>query len=341
MILRDATTREPNPRQPIRQRLTGWGRRTMSHDALIIGAGPAGLTAALYLARYRRKVLVVHDGSSRALRIPLTLNVPGFPDGVAGTDLIARMTRHAETYGARIETGEVVALRRTADGFEAEGADGRRWAARTVLLATGVVLNEPDLPWGEHEQAIRDHVLRYCPICDGFEATGKKLGVLGCDSNGAAEALFLRTWSADVTLMTLNYPELTEDERDQLKAAGVRIKAGALDRLEPGPEAMTVHLKSGETVEVDILYPALGCNARSELGLALGLKPGEAGALDAEAPFGGDVEGVYAAGDVVEGLDQISVAMGHGAVAATRMHNALREKDGQSLDQARPVGAAD
>lgn len=306
----------------------------MSYDALIVGAGPAGLTAALYLARYRRKVLVVHDGRSRALRIPLTLNVPGFPGGVAGPDLIGRMTRHAETYGAQIETGEIVALRRTAAGFEAEGADGRRWMGRTVLLATGVVLNEPDLPWGEHEQAIRDHVLRYCPVCDGFEATGRRLGVLGCDSNGAAEALFLRTYSDDITLMTLNYPELTPDERAQLKAAGVRIEPGALERLEPGADAMTVHLQSGETVEVDILYPALGCNARSELGLALGVKAGAAGTLDAGSPFGGEAQGVFAAGDVVEGLDQISVAMGHGAVAATRMHNALRERDGQVLDVA-------
>lgn len=306
----------------------------MSHDALIVGAGPAGLTSALYLARYRRKVLVVHDGRSRALRIPLTLNVPGFPDGVAGPDLIERMTRHAETYGAEIAQGEIVSIRRTDDGFEAKAADGRLWAARAVLLATGVALNEPDLPWVEHEQAIRDHVLRYCPVCDGFEATGKRLGVLGCDSNGAAEALFLRTYSSDVVLMTLNYPELSRDERDQLKAAGVKIKPGALDRLEPGHEAMTVHLNGGETVEVDILYPALGCSPRSELGLALGLAAGEAGTLGPLSPFGGEVEGVFAAGDVVEGLDQISVAMGHGAVAATRLHNALRDRDGQVLDPA-------
>lgn len=306
----------------------------MSHDALIIGAGPAGLTAALYLARYRRDVLVVHDGCSRALRIPMTLNAPGFPDGIQGPELIERMTRHAEEFGARIETGEVVAIRRTDEGFEAEGADGRRWAARAVLLATGVRLNEPDLPWGEHEQAVRDHVLRYCPVCDGFEATGKRLGVLGCDSNGAAEALFLKTYAEDVVLMTRDHPELTPDEAAQLRDAGVRIRPGPLHHLEPGPETMTVHLEGGETVEVDILYPALGCRPRAELGLALGLSAGEAGTLSPLSPFGGEVEGVFAAGDVVEGLDQISVAMGHGAVAATRLHNALRRADDQVLKPA-------
>lgn len=82
-------------------------------EVIVIGAGPAGLTAALYLARYRRDVLVVHDGRSRALRIPETHNAPGFPEGIAGPELIARMTPHAAGFGARIEEAEITRMERT------------------------------------------------------------------------------------------------------------------------------------------------------------------------------------------------------------------------------------
>lgn len=87
------------------------------YDAVVIGAGPAGLTAAVYLARYRRTVLVLHDGKSRALRIPKTHNAPGFPEGIRGEDLIERMTVHAEQFNAEIAQAEVADIEHTSDGF--------------------------------------------------------------------------------------------------------------------------------------------------------------------------------------------------------------------------------
>lgn len=124
-------------------------------DVVVIGAGPAGLTSALYLARYRRKVLVLHDGRSRALRIPLTHNAPGFPEGVRGPDLIARMTRHAVQYGAAIQKAEVAAVKALAGGFSLNLTDGPTLVSRAVILATGVDLNQVDLPERVHEAAIR------------------------------------------------------------------------------------------------------------------------------------------------------------------------------------------
>jgi thioredoxin reductase (NADPH) len=106
------------------------------HDAVVIGAGPAGLTAGLYLGRYRRDVLIVHDGNSRTLRIPLTHNAPGFPDGIAGPDLIDRMTRHATDYGAEVEEDEITGIERLADGFRLTAADGRAWEIRAAMVAT-------------------------------------------------------------------------------------------------------------------------------------------------------------------------------------------------------------
>src|SRR6478752_6598288 len=135
-------------------------------DAIIIGAGPAGLTAALYMGRFRRRVLVVDGGDSRAAWIPTTHNHPGFPDGVAGTALLALQRDHALRYGALIQPGTVDGLSILDDGFEL-ALDGQTLRAATVLLACGVEDNAPDLPLVD--TSVRRTLLRICPICDGFE----------------------------------------------------------------------------------------------------------------------------------------------------------------------------
>lgn len=300
-------------------------------DVVVIGAGPAGLTAALYLGRYHRKVVVLHDGTSRALRCPETHNAPGFPDGITGKDLVARMTRHAETYGAEIIQAEVTRVEREGKGFVVRAGD-QTWRARAVILATGVSINQIEMPQDQHEQAIADGVLRYCPVCDGYEGTDRALGVIGCDSSGAAEALFLRQFSDRIILMPLSHSELTADEQRQLDTAGVVVTQGALDRLEPNDRTMVVHLENGGRVEVDVLYPALGMTPRSDIVRGLGVEINAAGCLGETTIFGSRVPGFYAAGDVVEGLDQISVASGHGAIAATKAHNWLRDQDNETLD---------
>ena len=301
------------------------------HDVIIIGAGPAGLASALYLARYRRDILVLHDGKSRALRIPLTHNAPGFPEGVRGPELIARMTRHAVQYGAAIEEARVVTIKSVSDGFRLGLEDGSTRSGRAVIFATGIELNQVDLPDAVHEAAIRAGVLRYCPVCDGYEHQGKRIGVIGCDSNGAAEALFLRQYSDDITLMPLNHPELSPAQMQELSASGVSVETGALLALEPGEDRISVRLEGRALLEFDVIYPALGCRPRSALPEQLGIALTESGCVGAACVADSGTPGAFAAGDIVEGLDQISVAMGHGAVAATKVHNWLREQDQESL----------
>lgn len=301
-------------------------------DVIVIGAGPAGLTAALYLARYSREVLVLHDGKSRALRIPKTHNVPGFPEGIEGPELIARMTRHAAAFGARIENTEVTGIEQTARGFHLASAGGKRWSSRAVVLSSGIFLNQVDLPHESHERAIRAGVLRYCPVCDGYEHRDARIGVIGCDSNGAAEALFLRQYSTDITLMPLSCSELSLEQTRELAGAGIRVETGALIGLEPHEERMDVHLESRSApLSFDVVYPALGCRPRAELAAQLGIALEEDGCVPARVLNDSGVAGFFAAGDVVQGLDQISVAMGHGAIAATKAHNWLRDQDQHSL----------
>ncbi len=301
-------------------------------DVIVVGAGPAGLTAALYLARYRRDVLVIHDGNSRALRIPKTHNAPGFPEGIAGPELVDRMTRHATEFGARIEKAEVTSIERTADGFRLSSDGGKTWASRAVLLASGIFLNQVDLPHDLHEEAITAGVLRYCPVCDGYEHSDRKIGVIGCDADGAAEALFLRQYSADITLMPLSHPELSKNQAREMADAGIVVKTGALLALEPHEDTMGVRLEGQEApLSFDVVYPALGCRPRAELAVQLGVDLEDEGCVPAEAVRDSGVPGFFAAGDVLAGLDQISVGMGHGAMAATNAHNWLREQDQHTL----------
>src|SRR5690606_41081503 len=131
-------------------------------------------------------------------------------------------------YGADIQEAEVSAITAVAGGFNLHLADGSALVGRAVILATGVDLDQVALPEAVHEAAIRAGVLRYCPVCDGYEHIGKRIGVIGCDSNGAAEALFLRQYSDDVTLMPLSHPELSPAQVQELAASGVGVETGPL-----------------------------------------------------------------------------------------------------------------
>lgn len=304
-------------------------------DAIVVGAGPAGLSAALYLARFRRRVLVLHDGKSRALRIPKTHNAPGFPQGVAGTELVARMLAHAQRFGAEVRQAEIAKARKQGDAFVLESKGGERFRTRALILATGLFLNQLLLDDATHEQAIADGVLRYCPVCDAYEHTDRHIGVIGCNVNGAAEALFLRQYSEQLTLMPHNYAELTEPQRQQLARAGITVIDTPVAHYIPDQTGINVYLK-GQTqpLRFDVVYPALGCRQRTELAVQLGLEVDESGSVEAHSPYATAIEGLYCAGDIVDGLDQISVAMGHGAIAATKAHNWLREIDAHTLQDA-------
>ena len=146
-------------------------------DCLVVGGGPAGLTAAIYLGRFHRRVIVVDNDEGRLAMIPITRNHAGYPDGIAGCELLDRMRAQAVRFGARLRRGEVTAVTGREDGFKATLGDGSL-TARTVLLATGVVNLRPPVDEDTHAAAVASGKLRYCPICDAFEQTGTRIGVV-------------------------------------------------------------------------------------------------------------------------------------------------------------------
>ncbi|GAA0610925.1 NAD(P)/FAD-dependent oxidoreductase [Brevundimonas kwangchunensis] len=295
-------------------------------EVLVIGAGPAGLTAATYLARFRRRVLVADGGPSRACWIPISHNMPGFPRGITGDAILSRMTEQAEEYGAVLERGLIENLRVEGEGFFAR-LNGRTLHVRSVLLATGVIDHHPDLPGVE--RAIERALVRICPICDGYEAIDKSVAIIGEDDKGVREAAFLRTYSDRVTLIHIGPREALEGQND-LERLGIELICSPIDNVRLEQDRVTALSWGGAFRSFDLVYSALGTSPTAELASGLGADLGEDGRLYVDPHQQTSVRGLYAAGDVVRGLNQIAVATAEAAVAATAIHNCLRDADGQT-----------
>jgi thioredoxin reductase (NADPH) len=294
-----------------------------SVECLVIGGGPAGLTAALYLGRFRRRVLLVDGGASRASWIPKTHNLIGYTGGISGRDLLARMREQALQYGAQLMHSEVAALDIAGDGRFVAAIGGERIAADRVLLATGGLDVEPELP-GIRE-AVQEGLVRYCPICDAFEASGKRVGLISYGKCRVREAQLLRAYTAELSVMTLGR-EMTISDADAatLEDAGVRVIVDPVTRFSRQHDCVTAwDADSNAVAEFDILYSALGTRIRSRLAVALGAETDKDGALVTDRHQRTSVAGMFAAGDVVSGLSQISIAAAQAAVAATAINAEL------------------
>jgi thioredoxin reductase (NADPH) len=288
-------------------------------DTLVIGAGPAGLTAAIYLARYRRDFVVVDAGASRATWIPRSHNHPGYPEGVSGRTLLELMREQACRYGAEIEHGTIETLSRSSDSDFLAQIPGRQYRTRTVLIATGIVDRTPELAFAA--DAVKRGLLRLCPICDGYEARGKRLAIIGHGQHAVTEARFMQTYTRDITVVTMGTP-LNSTDRQQAADLGLTVNCEALTALAPLDTGIEL-VFSGMRETFDAAYCALGFNARSDLGRQVGANLAADGRFIVDDHQETNIRGLWAAGDIVRDLNQISVAMGEAAIAATAIHNRL------------------
>jgi thioredoxin reductase (NADPH) len=183
-------------------------------------------------------------------------------------------------------------------------------------LATGLKDAAPEVP--DHDRAVTDGLIRYCPVCDAFEATDRKVAILG-GKDSVDKAKFMRTYSKDVTLIWSGEGE-PPDARE-LEPTGIKL-VPHLAGLEIC-EAKICAVTDEKRESFDILYPALGCRMQSDLATSLGAAVSEVGSLEVDEHQRTTVDGLYAAGDVVSDLHQIAVATGHAAIAATHIHKVL------------------
>jgi thioredoxin reductase (NADPH) len=298
----------------------------MGVDCAVVGAGPGGLTAAVYLARYLRDVLVIDDGRSRALWIGRSHNCPGYPDGIPGPELLERLRRQAVRYGASLRQERVESLQRTDGGRYTLICGTESVDTKCVLLATGA--EDVPVPLSDLDGAIRRGVVRHCPTCDAYEVRDRTIAIVGAGACRLQEATLLRSYTSDLTVLSLCRPlEASVEERAQLLSIGVGLVDEPVSELMDDRKGVSARLaQSGRVLRFDTIYTALGLRGRSELAIRLGAEHDEDGMLIVDDHQRTSVPGMYAIGDVVKGLTQIGVAMGQAAVAASTINSSLERR---------------
>jgi thioredoxin reductase (NADPH) len=291
------------------------------YDCAIVGAGPAGLTAAVYLARFRRRALLIHDGDSRARWIPRTRNVPGYARGIEGLELLDKLQAQLERYAVDRVPARVGRIDGTNGDFRVY-SDPESWRARRVILATGVhdrVPEELHRLWSYVAQG----KVRLCPVCDAYEIRDKRIGLLARGGRAEAEARFLANYSAD--LMVFTHGEPAGDGAARLHRYARAVHESRIVDVDCLSE-LTLQLEGGEGVSLDTLYVGLGTEVHSGLAVGAGARCDVAGYLQVDQKQQTTAAGIYAAGDVVQSLSQISVAFGQAAIAASAINVALNDE---------------
>lgn len=303
---------------------SGQATSDMPFDCVVVGGGPGGMTAAIYLARMNRKALLIDAGRSRASLIPRSYNHPGFPGGIRGRDLIARMREQLRDLRVEIVEGEASRIGKTDDGFFRTDVGGRSAIGQNIILSTGLEDNLPPLP--QALDLVADGYLRICPICDGYEIAGRPVAVLGSTMRAVAEARFLKSFTTTITVVTLGKPPEWGREVDAaLAEEGITVLAGALaSSMKVGGGEMSLIFEEGARLERVVLYSALGVRPRSRLAADLGVVVEEDGRIGTGLHQETNVEGCFGVGDVVTGLNQLGIAMAQGEIAAVAVHNRLR-----------------
>ncbi|MFD8593003.1 NAD(P)/FAD-dependent oxidoreductase [Streptomyces sp. NPDC059637] len=296
------------------------------YDVVVVGGGPAGLSAALVLSRARRRVAVVDAGSPRNA---LATHMQGFlsRDGTPPGELAAAGRSEITGYGGEVVEDRVEGAERT--GGEGSGllvrlAGGRVLRARRLLVATGLRDELPDLPglserWGED--------VLHCPYCHGYEVRDTPLGVLGTMDGSVHQALLIRNWSQDVVFFphTLG---LAGHEREELDARGVRVVEGEVERLVvDGGRLRGVRLADGTVVPRDTLFVSPRFVANDELLVALGCESDEDGSAEADSFGCTSLPDVWVAGNVVDPAAQVVDAVSQGSRAAVAINGDLVDEE--------------
>ena len=302
------------------------------YDCIVIGAGPAGLSAALFLARYHRRALTFHYGSPRNI---YSHGVHGFlgHHGIMPAELLKRGHEEVEEHGGVIVEGRVTKAEKIADEhfrITAEVEDeSQTFEARRLLLATGLRDLLPDCPGFRDFYGMTVH---HCPDCDGYEATGKRVAVLGSGKETAGFTLGLLTWTDKLTLITDGKgADLDAEHRARLARFKIPItdrRIAALEGDKKSCQLERVRFEDGEATECDALFFNLGTELASDLHAQLGCKlDEECGLVWVDEERQTSVGGVYAAGDTTPQSQLAVVAAAEGAMAAIHIHKSLIPAD--------------
>lgn len=292
-------------------------------DALVIGGGPAGLSAATWLGRYQRSTLVVDAGQHRNRFADRAHGLLG-RDPIAPGQLLAESRAGLEQYlEVTIHDGTVASLRRGEDGMFTADVDGERVTAQRVVLATGVSDRFPELSGFDAHYGTDVH---HCPACDGHTARGQVVIVLGAGPQLPAYASEMLDWAPQVRIITgTGGPRLDGDELTMLSDHGIEVVDGVPEALIGDPGSLVgVELTDGRLVEGDKVFFSYAHHPVHELAQDLGCALDDEGRLVVNGYQLTSVDGVYAAGDIVTGLQLVPIAIGTGSAAGVACATSLR-----------------
>lgn len=293
----------------------------MIYDAIIVGGGPAGLTCAIFLGRYRRPVLVIDSGRPRNYA---TTGIHGFlgQHSIAPSELLTRGRAEAESCGVDFRDGKVTKIEKDGDAFEVTAGDDVL-RARRIVLAYGVRDTLPEIPEIER---FYGKTIHHCPDCDGYESRDQRIGIIGWGKSAVALALKMLQWSDDVVVFTHGHDrEWDDEEHSKLLAERIDIKDEQIVALEGDGSALSAAvLSTGERVAVGRIFFNIKVERSATLAEELGCE------VDPSKPDvkvnehrETTVEGVYAIGDLVEGAQLAITAAADGAIAAIAINKSL------------------
>lgn len=291
------------------------------YDAIIVGGGPAGLTCAIFLARYRRRVLLVDGGRPRNYA---SRGVHGFlgQHGILPADLLKKGREEARSVGVEICDCTCQSAEKNGDVFEVKTTSGTM-RGRRLVLAYGVRDELPDIPGIEDYFGVSVY---HCPDCDGYEVSDKHVGVIGWGKRAVGLSLKLLQWTDNLTIFTHGHPRGFDTEMtSKLMAERIYVKEERIESLAGGGGCVeSVVLDGGERVKINALFFSIGCVRTCGLAESLGCDVYEdTPNVVVDAYKKTTIDGVYAIGDLVPGSQLVITSAADGAIAAIEINKSL------------------
>ncbi len=295
------------------------------YDTIIVGAGPAGLSAAIYLGRFRREVLVIDDDDGRSTYSQINDNYLGFPNGIAASDLRKLGKKQAEKFNVEFAKDEITNIQGEKDNLTIYG--DKTYLAKTLVLATGVT---DKFPLFENSKEFIGKSMFWCITCDGFRAINQRTIVVGNDDEAATNCLDLLNYTKHLTLLTNNdkgEESISPQKKAILKKHGIPIVEACIVNVE-GEDGMifSVNIDNGSSIPASLIFNYQGSTPNCSLAFKLNLKCTAKGFIIVDKTQKTSKEGVYAVGDVSTGHShQIVAAVCEGGIAAEAINYELYE----------------
>jgi thioredoxin reductase (NADPH) len=297
---------------------------TKAWDAIIVGGGCAGLSAAIYLGRAMRSVLLIDSGQSLALWEPDVQNYFGFPEGISGKELLERGKAQAIRYEAEMVCDEISEMHREENKFLLIG-NKQSYRAKRVLLATGVLHVPPDIP---RVNECLGHSMFFCKDCDGYRNQGKQIAVVGVNNEAVEYALGMLCYASCVLIATNDKPAHWDEEHARwISEYEIPVHSARLTVVDQENGFLkSITFADGRSVEIDALFTTRGDIVHNKLGKMLGAKLDADGQIAVDHCMRTSVPGLFAAGCVTPANCQMIIAAGDGATAAQTINRDLFEE---------------